>query len=80
MSAKSAEISSSAPPGCLWSDGMHHLQSRRLRGEGPRLMTLMSRLPGLPKGELQSLQRGVDGMCAKNRRLRTRPFDSPVRI
>ncbi len=49
-SAKSAEISTSAPPGCLCADFMHQVQSLRLSGDGLPPNTRMRKLPGLPNG------------------------------
>ena len=50
MSANIAEISTSAPPGCLCADLMHHVQSLRFSGDGLPPNTRMRRLPGLPNG------------------------------
>jgi hypothetical protein len=50
MSANIAEISTSAPPGCLCADLMHHVQSLRFSGEGLPPNTRMRKLPGLPNG------------------------------
>jgi hypothetical protein len=57
---------------------MHHLQSRRFNGEGPRPTARIRTPPGPRKGALQSLQRGGDGNTPIMRR---RPWGkSPVSI
>jgi hypothetical protein len=45
-----ADISTSAPPGCLCADLMHQVQSLRFIGEGLPPKTQMIMLPGLPNG------------------------------
>jgi hypothetical protein len=49
-SANMADISTSAPPGCLCADLMHQVQSLRFIGEGLPPKTQMIMLPGLPNG------------------------------
>jgi hypothetical protein len=49
-SANMADISTSAPPGCLCADLMHQVQSLRFIGEGLPPKTRMIMLPGLPNG------------------------------
>lgn len=58
---------------------MHQRQRRRLSGDGPPPKSLRIGPPGAPYGAAQSLQRGVEGMRAKIRLLRSRPRISPVR-
>src|SRR4029453_18968604 len=61
MSAKSTEISTSAPPGRLEIPRMHQLHSRLLSDEGPYAIARIRTPPGPRNGALQSLQRGGDG-------------------
>ena len=49
-SANSAEISTSAPPGCLCADLRHQVQSRRFNGDGLPPKTRIRMFPGLPNG------------------------------
>jgi hypothetical protein len=49
-SANMADISTSAPPGCLCADLMHQVQSLGFIGEGLPPKTRMIMLPGLPNG------------------------------
>src|ERR687897_1608873 len=59
---------------------MHHLQSRRFSGDGPRANARIRTPPGPRKGALQSLQRGGDGKAPQIRRITWRRGKLPVSI